>query len=342
MKEKMMGSGLKPEVSSFLCRRKSIHLQAKKLWSLLLQKIKNFLCIIAPNKWALVSSILIFILLFNYLFSVELKITPNIKLKQKLNQSTTSTKPNQVVWQNVIASEIRIPIRWGDLGRKLIESGVIDKTKFDEVMGTLSDSDKKLMEESNNGEIVMTQQNSRLILNLLWGFGLANKNDVLDKGEMMQDPKQTGNMASTGGWGISTGDSMSHYSKHNFVNLTPEQQSMVEEMSKSIYRPCCDNSTHFPDCNHGMAMLGLLELMSANGVSKEEAYKVALEVNSMWFPQQYQELSVYFAESGITWDKVDPKTVLGISYSSASGYRNTKAQIKSLPQTQKGGGGCGL
>ena len=41
MKEKMMGSDLKPGVSSFLCRRKSIHLQAKKPWSLLLQKIKN-------------------------------------------------------------------------------------------------------------------------------------------------------------------------------------------------------------------------------------------------------------------------------------------------------------
>src|SRR3990167_4055860 len=93
--------------------------------------------------------------------------------------------------------------KWADLGKKLIDSGVIDKNKFDEIMGTLSDSDKKLMEDTNNGEIVMTEQNSRLILNLLWGFGLANKNDVLDKGEMMQDPSQTENMASTGGWSIS-------------------------------------------------------------------------------------------------------------------------------------------
>lgn len=294
------------------------------------------------NKWVLVSSILIFILLFNYLFSVELKITPNIKLTQKLNPPLTSSKSNQVIQQNVPASEVRIPIKWNDLGKKLIESGVIDKTKFDEITGTLPDTDKKLLEESDNGEIVMTQQNSRLILNLLWAFGLANKNDVLDSGEMMRDPKQTGNMASTGGWSISTGEPMSHYSKHNFVNLTPEQQSMVEEMSKNIYRPCCDNSTHFPDCNHGMAMLGLLELMANNNVSKQEAYKVALEVNSMWFPQQYQDLAVYFAENGTSWDRVDPKTVLGISYSSASGYKNTRALIKSLPQPQKGGGSCGV
>lgn len=308
------------------------------------EKLKNLLYKITPNKWTFVSSVLIFILLFNYLFSIELRITPNVRLKSKLNSITepNSSQPNQVTQQNVIASEIKLPIKWADLGKKLIDSGVIDKNKFDEIMGTLPDSDKKLMEDTNNGEIIMTEQNSRLILNLLWGFGLANKNDVLDKGEMMQDPSQTGNMASTGGWSISADEPMTHYSKHNFVSLSPEQQKMVEEMSKNIYRPCCNNSTHFPDCNHGMAMLGLLELMSANGVSEKEAYKVALQVNSMWFPQTYQELATYFMENGTSWDKVDPKTVLGINYSSASGYKNTRAQIKSLPQPKQGGGGCGL
>ena len=308
------------------------------------EKLSKFIGSFIQNKWGFISSILIFVLLFNYLFSIELKISPNVRLRNKLNSITepNSPLPNQVIQQNVIASEVRLPIKWADLGKKLIDSGVIDKNKFDEIMGTLSDSDKKLMEDTNNGEIVMTEQNSRLILNLLWGFGLANKNDVLDKGEMMQDPSQTGNMASTGGWSISKDEPMTHYSKHNFVNLTSEQQKMVEEMSKNIYRPCCNNSTHFPDCNHGMAMLGLLELMVANGVSQTEAYKVALQVNSMWFPQTYQDLATYFAENGTTWDKVDPKVALGINYSSASGYKNTRAQIKSLPQPKQGGGGCGL
>lgn len=308
------------------------------------EKLKKLLYIVTPNKWTLISSILIFILLFNYLFSIELKIAPNFKLKQKLNPSNAlnSLKPNQVVQQNVIASEVKLPIKWADLGKKLVDTGVIDKNKFDDAMGTLPETDKKLLEDTNNAEIIMTEQNSRFILNLLWGFGLANKNGILDKGEIIQDPKQAGNMASTGGWSISSGDPMSHFSKYNFITLTPEQQAMVEEMSKNIYRPCCNNSTHFPDCNHGMAMLGLLELMAANGVSKEDAYKVALQVNSMWFPQTYQDLATYFAENGTSWDKVDSKEVLGINYSSASGYRNTRAQIKSLPQQKPGGGGCGL
>ena len=33
---------------------------------------------------------------------------------------------------------------------------------------------------------------------------------------------------------------------------------MENKIAKGIYRPCCNNSTYFPDCNHGMAMLGLL------------------------------------------------------------------------------------
>ena len=159
---------------------------------------------------------------------------------------------------------------------------------------------------------------------------------------MVKDPKQTRNMASTGGWDVSVGDPMNHYSKHTMLLLTADQQNMVEEMSKNIYRPCCNNSTHFPDCNHGMAMLGLLELMAANGVSREEAYRVALNVNAMWFPREYQELATFFAENGITWVKVDPKLVLSSKYSSASGYKQTRTLIKSLPQPTQGGGGCGL
>ncbi len=188
----------------------------------------------------------------------------------------------------------------------------------------------------------MNMANSRVILDLLWAFGLANKNPVLEQGDIAQDPKVTPNLASTGGWGIAKGNPMDHYSAHAMVALTADQQKMVEDMAKGIFRPCCNNSTYFPDCNHGMAMLGLLELLAANNISKEDAYKIALDVNSIWFPQTYQDLAVYFAENGTSWDKIDAKTVLGPEYSSASGYKQTRGLIKSLPQPQKGGGGCGI
>jgi hypothetical protein len=40
------------------------------------------------------------------------------------------------------------------------------------------------------------------------------------------------------------------------------QQKRLEEVTIGVFRPCCDNPHAFPDCNHGMAMLGLLELMA--------------------------------------------------------------------------------
>jgi hypothetical protein len=179
---------------------------------------------------------------------------------------------------------------------------------------------------------------------MLWAFGLANKNDILEQGEMT-DEKYGGDaskFASTGGWTLAKGDVMNHYSKHRYLTLSNEQQALVDKVSSGIYRPCCGNSTHFPDCNHGMAMLGLLELMAANGVSEQEMYNVALKVNSYWFPQTYIELATYFKEQGQEWDEVDSKLALSSEYSSGQGYQATRQKIKSLPAPPQGGRGCGV
>ena len=133
---------------------------------------------------------------------------------------------------------------------------------------------------------------------------------------------------------------MDHYSKHEFFSLTPEQQQLVEEISWNVYRPCCNNSTYFPDCNHGMAMLGLLELMASQGASEMDMYKAALVVNSYWFPETYINLARYFDSTGMSWDKVNPKEVLGTEYSSASGYHNILNKVK--PVERQSGGSCGV
>ena len=100
---------------------------------------------------------------------------------------------------------------------------------------------------------------------------------------------------------------MDHYSKHQFITLTDKQQKLVEEVSKNIYRPCCNNSTYFPDCNHGMAMLGLLELMASQNINEREMYKNALKVNSYWFPTTYLTIAKYLDMNGRDWDKTEPK-----------------------------------
>jgi|SRR3989344_162053 len=239
---------------------------------------------------------------------------------------------------------IVLPVEWGDLGVKMTEAGVIDAEKFETIYverGGLSNEMKMMLYGKNNGKIKMNQENAGVILNFLWALGLGNKNDILEKGPMTDSQYGgAGNFASTGGWTLSVGDSMEHYSKHNFMNLTAEQQAKVERVSKGIYRPCCGNATYFPDCNHGMAMLGLLELMAFQGLSEEDMYKVALQVNSFWFPDTYITIAQFLNSKGIEWSEVESKEILGAEYSSGQGFSNIKSQI--APVQNKGGGGCGV
>jgi len=198
--------------------------------------------------------------------------TTRLKSQEVLSHSARLNSQNEIS----LKDGVELPVKWGNLGVKMVEAGVIDKDKFENIYnkrGGLTETDKKLLYDTNNGNLVITPENSGVVLNMLWALGLGNKNPVLDNGPMID--KQyggAGNFASTGGWTLSKGGAMSHYSMHQFITLTPEQQALVERVAKNIYRPCCGNSTYFPDCNHGMAMLGLLELMVSQNVSEQDMY----------------------------------------------------------------------
>lgn len=306
-----------------------------------------------PSFWKGTALILFAIILLTQVF--EISITPKLSFLKNplLNKQLATTaqapiEPGSIDTANltkaVLPDEgVALPIAWGDLGKQMIADGVIDEQKYRALFeGGLTNTEEQMLSGKDSQPIVLTQANSRHVLNMLWAFGLANKNDILENSEMTD--KQYGgasNFASTGGWSLARGAAMDHYSKHAYVVLTPEQQALVDTVSRGIYRPCCGNSTHFPDCNHGMAMLGLLELLAKNGASEQQMYDVALKVNSFWFPQTYIDLATYFKEQGKDWNQVDAKTVLGADYSSAQGYQKTRQQIKSLPKPQQAGGGCG-
>lgn len=248
---------------------------------------------------------------------------------------------------------IEIPVAWGDLGKQMIAAGVIDQAKFEELYearGGMSPDIKAMLTGSENGRIRMTRENSNGVLNLFWALGLGNKNEILEKGEMMNPRFEAGpgGFASTGGWTLAMGGPMDHYSMHRFVTLDASAQEKVERVTKNIYRPCCGNSTHFPDCNHGMAMLGLMELMASQGASEEDMYRVALQVNSYWFPEQYVTIAKVLAAQGVAWDKADPKQILGADYSSATGFQQVAQVASQLANPEGGssrpssGGGCGV
>ena len=236
-----------------------------------------------------------------------------------------------------------LPVTWGDLGKQMVEPGVIDKQKFENLYnqrGGLDEESRQLLLGSSNGRLVMTKANSGVLLNLLWGLGLSNKNDILEKSPMTDKRfGGAGNFASTGGWTLATDQPMNHYSRHAMIPLTAEQQSLVERVSQNIYRPCCGNSTHFPDCNHGMAMLGLLELMASQGVGEADIYKAALTVNAFWFPDTYLTIARFLAAKGIKWSKMSSQTLLSAEYSSGAGFQKIQNQVEPI---KGGGGSCGV
>lgn len=292
------------------------------------------------------------ILLLNTLFEIDVAVARRPFLQKPVGGKTASFAPPQTSPTGdrlpaavLPPAGVELPAAWGDLGKRMIAGGVIDRPMFENLYarrGGLPAGEQQMLAGSDNGRIKITAENSGAILNLLWALGLGNKNVILDKGEM-NDPKYGGadKFASTGGWSLSAGQIMDHYSKHSFVQLTADQQDLVDRVSKNIYRPCCGNPTHFPDCNHGMAMLGLLELMASQGVSEDDMYKYALAVNSYWFPDNYLTMAAYFEKQGIGWDQVNPRTALGAQYSSMQGYQQMLRQSALQPPSGNKGG-CGV
>ena len=240
---------------------------------------------------------------------------------------------------------IVLPIRWENMGAKMVSVGLIDAEEFRQLYesrGGVDDEMKAILLGNANGAVTMTRENSVIILNMLWALGLGTKNEILENGEM-SNPRYGGaaHFASVAGWTLARGSAMDHFARHPFIILTPEQQELVDRVSKNIYRPCCGNSTHFPDCNHGMAMLGLLELMVGQGVPEEEMYRAALQVNAFWFPDMYHMIAKYLETQNGEWETADPKEILGENYSSAAGFQAILQKTGSLEEKNHQGS-CGV
>jgi len=234
---------------------------------------------------------------------------------------------------------------WGDLGKRLVEAGAIDLAKYEEMFKSPVDGGEELevLKGNSDKKIAINENNSRFVVNTLWALGLVNKSKVLDEGPMRTGETPTGNFASTGGWTLGKKEAMELYSSQVLIPLNDEQQERVRQIAENVYRPCCGNHTAFPDCNHGMAALGYVEMAVAAGLSDGQIYKGLLAFNSFWFPETYVEMAMYFEkERGISWDKVDAKLALSSDYSSAQGAAKVRRAVQeNVPGLSSQGGGCG-
>jgi hypothetical protein len=244
-----------------------------------------------------------------------------------------------------------LPVRYGDLGPQLIRSGAIDFDRFVQVYedsaAPLTEAQKAILLGETDAPIVIDGENAYFLLNVFWAFGLSNRNPILTDGPMVsQGIEQAGRFASTGGWTIGARPAMELYASTAYVTLTPVQQERLQKVAEQVYRPCCDNPTHFPDCNHGMAMLGMLELLAANDASETEMFEAAKYLNAFWFPQQTYELAAYYKlVEGTDFEDVDAQQAVSRNLFSGSGYQGMHQWLVAnfgLEQGPGSGNSCGV
>ena len=216
------------------------------------------------------------------------------------------------------APEVNLPpLEWKDFVPQLVEEGVIDPAKLQRAMA-LTETQRAVLDGSYQGEIEINEGNADFLLSVFWPLGIANKSAVLEEGPMMRY-KERAYLASTGGWtGGKEESGDAYFNNYQMIDLTSEQEALVIRVAENTYRPCCDNPTIFPDCNHGAALLGALELAASQGYTEEELYTLALKLNSLWFPSEYMAMKQKFPHMGA-------REMMGAKYSSYSGWQENVA-----------------
>lgn len=254
---------------------------------------------------------------------------------------------DQLLQQVAPLSGTTIAVGWGDMGQKLIESGAIDLEKFQARYNGLSEEQQTILLGDELTEITFKPENIQFWTNMLWALGLVQESKVLGEGPIHQyaEDNPTENpidgYASTGGWTLGSRPVTELYNSARLIDLTPEQDDLIYRVAENIFRPCCGNHTAFPDCNHGMAVLGLLELLASQGATEDELYQASLAFNVYAFTDSYVKVAAYFTMQDIPWSEVSARQVLGSEYSSGQGARRIASAVGPIPGSPSQGGSCG-
>lgn len=234
----------------------------------------------------------------------------------------------------------------GDSIAKLGHEGVIDAKKLEALYaprGGLPEELRGILTMSSHAPMLLTEKTASVYVNMLWALGLANRMAMNDTSPL-NGPSRS-RFASTGGWTLGREPGGSYFNRFPIVALTARQEALVTRVAQHSFRPCCDNSTFFQDCNHGSALLGLLALGASQGLNEDELFREALAFNSFWFPHQYAHIALYFqVAKGVAWRDIDPRMVMDTKYSSASGWQKNvgqELQARGLLPKQ-GGSNCAV
>jgi hypothetical protein len=235
----------------------------------------------------------------------------------------------------------------GDAIARLVREGVIDPQKVEALYaqrGGIPAEFKEAMAGPSQRPVVINRENAGVYVNLLWPIGLANRLAANDESPIKG--KGLYRYASTGGWNLgSEANGGAYFNRFPIVELTAAQERLVLAVARHAFRPCCDNSTFYQDCNHGSALLGLLALGASQGLSEDQLYREALAFNAYWFPHKYAHTALYFkAVWNTDWRDVDPRQVLSAPLSSGSGWAaNVGEELRRRGLVPEGGeAGCNV
>ena len=266
-------------------------------------------------------------------------------------ESDSGPDPEWLLEQVNPGAGFELPAHYGDLGPRMIQAGAIDPDRFVQVYREagrpLTRDQLTALLSGSDAPLVIDRENGHFLLNFFWALGLVNRNPLLEAGPLMSYSQgDIGRFASTGGWTLGARPATELYSSASILELTPEQHELVERVASQVYRPCCDNHAAFPDCNHGMAMLGLLQLLASQGASEGQMLEAAKYANSFWFPQQAMEVAAFFqVTQGLAYKEVAASDAVGRDLFSGTGFNdlhNWLSENGLLQEVPRQGGSCGV
>ena len=256
-----------------------------------------------------------------------------------------STQLSDIIEQVTPKAGVSTGIAFKDSLQRLIAAGALDIDKLRASEKRLPDWVERLLGAASDDPILFSEATAPYLVNLLWPLGLSNKVAFNENSQI--NTLGIPGFASTGGWSLGRApNGYVYFNKVDAIRMTDEQQLAVLRVATSTFRPCCDNSTFFQDCNHGSALLGLVELAASQGATAERLYDLALTANSFWFPEQYAKTAIYFAHfHNASWGEIAPERLLGRDFSTLSGWEKNvndalqRANIR-LPGEVKGQSAC--
>jgi len=231
-----------------------------------------------------------------------------------------SPPASDIVEEVIPRAGVPTGIVFGDSIQKLIAAGVLDTGKFRGTKKDLPQWVERVLTARSDDPITFNDQTAPYLVDLLWPLGLANKAAFNEKSPI--NTLSIPGFASTGGWTLGRAENgYVYFNSLEAIRMSDDAQAMVLDVATHTFRPCCDNSTFFQDCNHGSALLGLLELAASQGSTRTGLYGIALVANSYWFPDNYSKTALYFSHFHHTsWRAIPPDLILGSDYSSLSGW----------------------